>query len=76
VRGRLHLCGGSRWEAFRTEMRSFALNEKNPNVGYRLFKYLVVGTATLALPARKFYELRNWYARRELGRYRERLAKK
>jgi glycosyltransferase involved in cell wall biosynthesis len=74
-RGRMHLSGGSRVEAFQTEMRSFNLAFKNPSIGYRLFKYLVVGTATLLLPARRFYQLRHWYAERELGRYRERLLK-
>src|SRR5260370_198186 len=75
-RHRLHKIGGSRWEAFLTEMQCFQLDRPNPSAGYRLFKYLVVGTATLLLPARRFYELRNWYAQRELGRYRERLVKK
>ncbi len=75
-RRRLHKIGGSRWEAFRTEMQCFQLDHPNPSVGYRLFKYLVVGAATLLLPARRFYELRSWYAQRELGSYRERLVKK
>jgi hypothetical protein len=34
-----------------------------------------VGAATLLLPARRFYELRNWYAQKELGRYRARLVR-
>jgi glycosyltransferase involved in cell wall biosynthesis len=75
-RGRMRLCGGSRLEAFRTEMRSFRIDSKNPSVGYWLFKYLIVGTATLLLPARRFYEFRHWYAERQLGQYRERLLKK
>ena len=73
-RGRMHLAGGSRWEAFRTEMRSFELASRNPGIAYRLFKYVIVGAATLLLPARRFYELRNWYAQKELGRYRARLV--
>ncbi len=73
-RGRLHLAGGSRWEAFRTEMRSFELASKNPGIAYRLFKYVIVGAATLLLPARRFYELRNWYAQKELWRHRVRLV--
>jgi glycosyltransferase involved in cell wall biosynthesis len=72
-RGRLHLAGGSRWEAFRTEMRSFELASRDPGIAYRLFKYVIVGAATLLLPARRFYELRNWYAQKELGRYRAKL---
>jgi len=74
-RARLSMVGGSRMDAFRTEMQSFRADFKNPSGAYRLFKYVVVGAATLLLPARRFYQLRNWYAERELGRYRERLVK-
>jgi glycosyltransferase involved in cell wall biosynthesis len=74
-RSRLTKYGGSRLEAFQTEMQSFRAGFKNPSAGYRLFKYLVVGAATLLLPARRFYELRNWYAQKELGRYRDRLVR-
>jgi hypothetical protein len=56
-------------------MQSFRADFKNPSAGYRLFKYLVVGAATLVLPARRFYELRNWYARKNLGDYRGRVVK-
>jgi hypothetical protein len=74
-RSRLSKFGGSRLEAFQTEMQSFRADFKNPSAGYRLFKYLVVGAATLLLPARRFYELRNWYAEKNLGRYRGRILK-
>jgi glycosyltransferase involved in cell wall biosynthesis len=74
-RSRLSTFGGARLEAFQTEMQSFRADFKNPSAGYRLFKYLVVGAATLLLPARRFYELRNWYARKNLGRYRGRVVK-
>jgi glycosyltransferase involved in cell wall biosynthesis len=67
--------GGSRLKAFRTEMRSFRSDFKNPSVGYLLFKYFVVGTATLLLPPRRFYQARDWYAQRNLRRYREQLCK-
>jgi hypothetical protein len=36
----------------------------------------VVGAATMLMPPEQFYEMRNWYAKRELGRYRERIARK
>jgi hypothetical protein len=72
---RLSRFGGSRLDAFRTEMQAFRADFKNPSVGYRLFKYLVMGAATLALPARRFYKLRDWYAAQQLGRYRQRLFK-
>jgi glycosyltransferase involved in cell wall biosynthesis len=74
-RSRLSKFGGSRMEAFQTEMQSFRADFKNPSAAYRLFKYVVVGAATLLLPARRFYELRNWYAQKELGRYRDRLIR-
>jgi len=67
--------GGSRLKAFRTEMRSFRSDFKNPSLGYLLFKYFVVGPATLLLPPRRFYQARDWYAQRNLGRYREQLCK-
>lgn len=74
-RWRLEKFGGSRLEAFQTEMQAFRASYKNPSAGYRLFKYVVVGAATLLLPARRFYGMREWYAERQLGRYRERLVR-
>jgi len=72
-RWRLHRIGGSRLEAFQTEMQVFREASKNPSVGYRLFEYVVVGAATMILRPQQFYGLRHWYAARQLGRYRERL---
>ena len=72
-RWRLHNFGGSRAEVFRTEMESFHETAKNPSAGYRLFKYVVVGAAAMLLPPRQFYGLRNWYAERGVGHYRERV---
>jgi glycosyltransferase involved in cell wall biosynthesis len=74
-RFRLSRFGGSRLDAFRTEMQAFRAAFPNPSVGYRLFSYLMVGAAALLLPARSFYKLRNWYAEKDLGRYRDRLFK-
>jgi len=74
-RWRLHRIGGRRLEAFETEMQAFREAYKNPSARYRLFKYVVVGAATLLLPARRFYGMREWYAERQLGRYRERLVR-
>jgi hypothetical protein len=54
-------------------MRVFHATFKNPSLAYRLFKYLCVGAATLALPPRSFYSIRNWYASQNLGRLRSRL---
>ena len=65
--------GGSRLKALRTEMR--CLNQlSEPGLMYRLFKYLVVAPATLLLPPRRFYNMREWYARRNLNRFREQFA--
>jgi hypothetical protein len=54
-------------------MEGFRVSFRNPSTGYRLFKYVVVGAATLLLPARSFYKIREWYAQKDLGRYRDRL---
>jgi glycosyltransferase involved in cell wall biosynthesis len=61
--------GGTRLKTFRTEMRIFRSEFKNPRIGHLLFKHLVVGAATLLLTPRKFYSLRDWYGRRNLGRF-------
>jgi glycosyltransferase involved in cell wall biosynthesis len=65
----LHTFGGSRLKTFRTEMRDFHSTHRNPSFLRRLFKYLMLGPATLVLPPRQFYELRDWYAQRNLGRF-------
>ncbi len=70
-RARLSRFGGDRLETFRTEMQAFHASFTNPSVGYRLFKYLVVGAGTMILPPRQFYGVRQWYAKRHLGRYRD-----
>ena len=67
--------GGSRLKTFRTEMDAFHLVYKHPSVGYRFFKYGIVGAATLLLPPRWFYYMRDLYWKRELGRLRDRLWK-
>ena len=68
--------GGSRLKTFRTEMRYFNLEVKNPRLAYRLYRHLVVGTATLVLPPRTFYKLREWVARQDLRRFREWASKR
>lgn len=64
-----------RFHAFLTEMRAFRLEHTRPRFGYLLFKYMLVGAATLVLPPRQFYKLRDWYGRRNLGSLRERFAR-
>jgi glycosyltransferase involved in cell wall biosynthesis len=72
-RFRLSRFGGSRLDAFVTEMQALRAAFPNPSVGYRLFRYLVAGAGALLLPARSFYKLRNWYTEKDLRRYRDRL---
>jgi len=71
----LRTFGGSRLKTYETEMRYFRFTYKNPTLGYRLFKFLIIGLATLLMPPRQFYELREWYARQGLGRFRDWLCK-
>ena len=56
---------------FRTEMRIFRSQRTNPRLGYRLYKYLVVGAAAMLLPPRRFYQLRDWVGRQGFRRFRE-----
>jgi glycosyltransferase involved in cell wall biosynthesis len=72
-RSRLIRFGGSRLEAFQAEMQRFRASYRNPGMSYRVFKYFVVGSATLLLPPHRFYQLRDWYAGKQLGRLRNRL---
>jgi glycosyltransferase involved in cell wall biosynthesis len=74
-RSNLRMFGGSRLETLRTELRSFRAEHRNPTMAYRLFKYLGVGAATLLLPPRQFYRMRDWYAQQNLGRLREQFAR-
>jgi glycosyltransferase involved in cell wall biosynthesis len=74
IRANLAASGGSRLKAFRTEMRSFHSEFKNPSLPYLLFKYLVVGTATLLLPPRSFYRARDWYTEKKFTAVREHIA--
>lgn len=67
--------GGSRLETFRTEMRSFRFDYKNPSMGYRLYKRIIVGGLTLLLPPKTFYRILHWYARQNLGAVRDRILK-
>lgn len=66
---RLILEGGKRSETFRLERESFRLDYRNPDLGYRLFKYFVLVVAVL-LPPRTFYYLRSWYGKHHLSSVR------
>lgn len=74
-RSYLQKFGGTRMDAFRTEMAAFRWESEKPTLGYRLFKWGAVGSATVLLPPRVFYRVRDWYGRRNLGRIREQFAR-
>lgn len=62
--------GGARLATFRTELRAFQVEHQNPTAPYTLFKWLVVGGASLLLPPKLFYKGRDYYGRRNLGQLR------
>ena len=66
---RLILEGGKRSETFQLERESFHLDYRNPDLGYRLFKYFVL-SLTILLPPRTFYRLRSWYGKHNLSSLR------
>ena len=70
---RLKLEGGKRSDTFHVEKACFHLAYRNPSIGYRLFKSFVL-LLTVLLPARTFYRLRDWYARKNFGRARRLLG--
>ncbi|MGB6484633.1 MAG: glycosyltransferase [Candidatus Acidiferrales bacterium] len=67
---RLVLTGGKRSETFRIERAAFHLDYRDPDLGYRLFKYFVL-SLTILLPPRAFYRLRSWYGEHKLSALRK-----
>lgn len=67
---RLVLIGGGRSETFRIERAAFHLDYRDPDLGYRLFKYFVL-SLTILLPPRTFYRLRSWYGEHKLSALRK-----
>jgi glycosyltransferase involved in cell wall biosynthesis len=67
----LRTFGGSRLKTLRTETGVFHAEFRKPSLGYLLFKYLLMAPAALLLPPQRFYQARDWYARRNLGRVRD-----
>ncbi len=65
----LHGAGG-RLQVFRAETRNFRTEFKNPSAGYLLFK-TAVAALTLILPPARFYQVRDWYGKRGLSRFRQ-----
>jgi glycosyltransferase involved in cell wall biosynthesis len=58
-----------RWKSLRVEMRDFKASYRKASIRYRLFKALVAVLA-FTLPPRRFYEIRSWYSRKNLKRFR------
>lgn len=68
----LHGLGG-RLQVFRAETHYFRTEFKNPTAGYLLFK-AAVAALTLILPPARFYQMRDWYGKRGLSRFRRAVA--
>lgn len=62
-RSALSTFGGSRRDALRTELRSFHVNNRNSGLSRRVFTYAILGGATLLMPPRAFYKVRDWYSK-------------
>jgi hypothetical protein len=59
----------SPWETFQTERDDFQSAYKSGSAAYWIFKGFVLG-CTLALPPKRFYQLRDWYSRSNWRRVR------
>jgi len=69
-RMKLTIEGGKPWQTFAVERTSLSLDYSSMDLGYRLFKWLVLGL-TLVTPPRRFYRLRRWYSVSGLRRVRK-----
>ncbi|PYV14568.1 MAG: hypothetical protein DMG21_17765, partial [Acidobacteria bacterium] len=65
--------GGKRWRTFQNERARRRLAYRGGSLGYKVFKALSLGL-TLLVPPPRFYQLKQWYARKGLGRMREKLG--
>ncbi len=61
--------GGKRWQTFRVERAAYHLAYKDAGPGYFLFKWLVL-SLTLMIPPQRFYQLKQWYAKKNMRRFR------
>jgi cellulose synthase/poly-beta-1,6-N-acetylglucosamine synthase-like glycosyltransferase len=66
---KLTLDGGMPWETYRVERAAFRLAYRKTTTGYRAWKEFTLAAA-LCMPPRWFYRLRDWYAERNLRRFR------
>jgi hypothetical protein len=65
--------GGNPWRTFQAERTAYHACFSGANLGYKVFKSLVLGL-TLVLPPRRYYQLKQWYSTKGLRRYREKLG--
>jgi glycosyltransferase involved in cell wall biosynthesis len=61
--------GGWPWETYRAEKSDLNLAYRDTSFGYRAYKELSL-LATLLLPPRLFYRMRDWYSEKDLRRFR------
>jgi hypothetical protein len=61
--------GGKPWQTFRVDRAAYHLEYKDVGLGYLLFKGLVL-SLTLVIPPQRFYQLKQWYAKKNMRRYR------
>lgn len=73
ARLKLILDGGWPWETLSAESMNFRLEYRNPDWGYRVFKAWVL-LSTLLMPPKRFYRMREWYAKKNLRRVREKIG--
>jgi glycosyltransferase involved in cell wall biosynthesis len=59
-RCRLQIEGGTRLEVLRAERAVYDLSYRNRPLGYRIFKYLVLGLSVLLSP-NQFFKMKAWY---------------
>ncbi|MGH9830484.1 MAG: hypothetical protein ACREDR_45335, partial [Blastocatellia bacterium] len=65
----LLLDGGMPWETYSVEQADMRRSYRSTTLGYRIYKQLSLLLA-LALPPRRYYQLREWYAANDLRRVR------
>jgi len=70
TRMKLAMEGGWPWETYRTEKGDLNLAYRDTGFGYRAYKHLSL-LATLFLPPRVFYRMRDWYSENNLRRFRQ-----
>jgi glycosyltransferase involved in cell wall biosynthesis len=73
-RAKLQFGEGGRRQVFRTELRRFRAHYERPNLGYKLFTWLVCSCALL-LPPHRFYQMLDWYSRNDVKRIRGMIAR-